>query len=577
MRWQAERMDKSFPHSSPLPSSIPLLCTMFLNRLKFQRKLMIIFVGMALLPTLVVVLVAYHLISGSIERWADSQIALTLTHSAKTARDAETLAYQLSVHDYFQLTEAAEILAVDLDLVEGLETGDTSVLKNRATVLADAYSEYLIAIYDQSEHRVFSTDEALPPVQLTDFLPPLAELTDEATISLELENQGLLICGMLVFAEEDAAERVGIVVVGKSMAITPSQMREERTGIQGKLDTLETNIDETGTKYRRTERRNTFIALLITAVVVVILSFWVSRILAQDINTPIETLVASTKQIADGNLKHKVDVKTDDEFAILADAFNRMVSELDARTEELKRAEKTAAWQDIAQKLAHEIKNPLTPIQLSAQRLHRRYHKNADDFEDLLERCTQTITTEVDGLRRLLDEFSQLARLPAPDLAPIDLREIVEGTLVLFGEFPPHIQCQTDIPSDLPLVIGDADYLKRAFLNLIQNALEAMTETPDGVLTIRGFQTTDPAKVFLAFSDTGCGIPAEVRPKLFTPHVSTKQEGTGLGLAIVKKIMTDLGGDIRVEDTKPDQIGTTFTLWLKLASEVHPGRHNPPQ
>ena len=358
------------------------------------------------------------------------------------------------------------------------------------------------------------------------------------------------------------------------MAITPSQMRKKWAGIQGKLDTLKTNIDETGTKYRRTERRNTFIALLITAVVVVILSFWVSRILAQGINTPIETLVASTKQIADGNLKHEVDVKTDDEFAILADAFNRMVSELDTRTEELKRAEKTAAWQDIAQKLAHEIKNPLTPIQLSAQRLHRRYHKNADDdFEQLLERCTHTITAEVDGLRRLLDEFSQLARLPTPDLTPVNLREIVEGTLGLFGEFPPHIQCQTDIPSNLPLVIGDADYLKRAFLNLIQNALEAMTETQDGVLTIRGFQTTDPAKVFLAFSDTGCGIPAEMRPKLFTPHVSTKKEGTGLGLAIVKKMMTDLGGDIRVEDTEPDQIGTTFTLWLKSTPEPHPSSH----
>ena len=538
---------------------------MFSHRLKFQRKLMVTFAGMALLPTLVLVLVAYHLIKASSERWADSQIALILTHSAKTARDAVTLAYELSVHDYFQLTEAAEILAVDLHLVEGLEEGDASIIKNRATEFADAYSEYLIAIYDQSEHRVFSTDGALPPMKLTDFLPSLAELTDEATISHELESQGLLNCGMLVFSEKDASQRVGLVVIGKSMTITPL-LREQWTSIQSKLDSLETSIDETGSEYRRTERRNTFIALLITAILIVALSFWVSRILARDINTPIETLVASTKQIADGNLKHKVDVKTDDEFAILADAFNRMVSELEARTEELKRAEKTAAWQDIAQKLAHEVKNPLTPIQLSAQRLHRRYHKHSDDFADLLERCTQTITTEVDGLRRLLDEFSQLARLPVPHLAPVNLHEIIAGTLVVFGEFPPHIHCQTEIPSNLPLVIGDADYLKRAFLNLIRNALEAMSEIPEGVLTIRGFQTTDPAKVFLAFSDTGHGILAEVRPKLFTPHVSTKKDGTGLGLAIVKKIMTDLGGDIRVEDTEgvgAPNPGTTFTLWLK--------------
>ena len=127
-----------------------------------------------------------------------------------------------------------------------------------------------------------------------------------------------------------------------------------------------------------------------------------------------------------------------------------MVSDLKTRTEELRRAEKIAAWQDIAQKLAHEIKNPLTPIQLSAQRLQRRYRNNPDDLSEVLERCTQTIITEVEGLRRLLDEFSVLAQMPAPELSPVNLRETLDATLGLFDEFPDHTDCQIDFPADLP-------------------------------------------------------------------------------------------------------------------------------
>ena len=227
--------------------------------------------------------------------------------------------------------------------------------------------------------------------------------------------------------------------------------------------------------------------------------------LAKGINTPIRSLVAGTEQISDGNLDYQVAVQTDDEFALLAGAFNRMVSDLKARTEELRRAEKIAAWQDIAQKLAHEIKNPLTPIQLSAQRLQRRYRNNPDDLSELLERCTQTIITEVEGLRRLLDEFSVLAQMPAPELSPVNLRETLDATLALFDEFPNHIDCQIDFPADLPPVSADADHLKRAFLNLINNALEAMSEDREqkGCLTIRAFVSTDQSKVFVQFTDTG--------------------------------------------------------------------------
>ena len=532
---------------------------------------MAVFVGLTLLPTLILVLVSYHLISRSIERWASHQIALTLENSAVILRDAKELAYNLELHETRLLTYTAEHLAVDFDLVAALDSFNLETVEMRAAELADGNVGYHIAVYNRSGNRVFSfsADPDLPPVNLADFLNPLEELPDAPTISGELENQGYLICGMPIFSE-DGVQRLGAIVVGKSMPFTRTQMRLQMASIKSslgniksKLGTLEINIDEEGTAYRRTEKRTTFIALAITAVLVIALSFWVSQILTRGINSPIQSLVAGTKQIADGNLDYKVEVQTDDEFAVLAQAFNQMGGDLKRRTEELRRAEQIAAWQDIAQKLAHEIKNPLTPIQLSAQRLQRRYQNDDEDFGALLDRCTQTIITEVEGLRHLLDEFSLLARMPAPQITSVNLHETIDGTLDLFDELPSNVDCQIDASPELPLVIADAEYLKRAFFNLVKNALEAMSGMNTRTLTICAFTSADASKVFVQFSDTGRGIPLEMRPKLFMPHVSTKKEGMGLGLAIVKKILTDLGGDIRVEETRFDSVGATFTLWLK--------------
>ena len=531
---------------------------------------MAVFVGLTLLPTLVLVLVSYHLIGRSIERWAGHQIANTLENSALILRDAKELAHNLELHETDLLTHAAEILAVDFDLVAGLDSLNLETVGIRADELADDNAEYLIAVYDRLGNRIFtSVASDLPPLNLAEFLNPLDELPDAPTVSEELENQGYLICGMPIFSE-DGVQRLGAIVVGKSMPLTPAQTRSQMASIKSslgsiksQLGTLESNMDAGGTVNRRTEKRTTSIALVITAVLVIALSFWVSRTLARGINTPIQSLVAGTKQIADGNLDYKVEVLTDDEFADLARAFNRMGNDLKKRTEELRRAEQIAAWQDVAQKLAHEIKNPLTPIQLSAQRLQRRYQNDDEEFGELLDRCTQTIITEVEGLRHLLDEFSLLARMPSPQIASVNLRETIDETLDLFDNVPSNFDCQINASPDLPLVTADAEYLKRAFFNLIKNALEAMSETNEPSLTIRAFTSADSSKVCVQFSDTGPGIPPEMRPKLFMPHVSGKKEGMGLGLAIVKKILTDLGGDIRVEEPRFDSAGATFTLWLK--------------
>ena len=194
--------------------------------MKFQRKLLLTFTGMALFPTIILVLVAYHLISQSIEHWADYKIAATLANAKK-------LAYQLELHENQPLTFTAEELALDPDLVAALETpADSSLINQRMTELADAYQEYILALYDQSGQAIYRTHPDIPPTHLTDFLYPLDELPEDPTTSEELKHQGVLISGMPIFSE-DGTSRHGAIVVGKLIPLTTAQARDQLAHISG--------------------------------------------------------------------------------------------------------------------------------------------------------------------------------------------------------------------------------------------------------------------------------------------------------------------------------------------------------
>ena len=334
-----------------------------------------------------------------------------------------------------------------------------------------------------------------------------------------------------------------------------------------KIDELKIRVGEGQASYqhaaatRKPALKEMFIVLLLTSALILLIAFWATSMISRSITEPIQKLVRGTKQIAKGNLKYQVSVHTEDEFAILADAFNQMTEDLEHSTEELKRAEKLAAWREMAQKLAHEIKNPLTPIQLNAQRLQRRYHTNPEGYGELVDQLTEIIIDEVEGIRRLLDEFSRLARLPAPELKLTDVREIIEKAVELMGELPANTTINSDITTNLPPVYADEEQMKRAIFNIIKNAIESMMGE-GGKLTIKAYPSKE--QVIIQFIDTGPGVPPEVQSKLFVPHFSTKKDGMGLGLAIVKKTIDAHGGEITV-DTNPPAPGTTFTIQLPIA------------
>jgi len=224
---------------------------------------------------------------------------------------------------------------------------------------------------------------------------------------------------------------------------------------------------------------------------------------------------------------------------------------------DLAKVQKVAAWREVARRIAHEIKNPLTPIQLSAQRLRRKQEKNAPDLHAVLLECTSTIIHEVEGLKRLVNEFSQFAKMPDAQPSPNDLHEIVSEVCTLY-EGHKGISILRDLDERLPVLNIDREQIRRVLLNLLENAVAAMEGR--GTIQVLTHFNEELKIATLEIRDEGAGIRAEDREKLFLPYFSRKKAGTGLGLAIVDRIIKDHGGYIRVKDNHPK--GTIFVIEL---------------
>lgn len=236
-------------------------------------------------------------------------------------------------------------------------------------------------------------------------------------------------------------------------------------------------------------------------------------------------------------------------------------------TTDLLRAQRQLAWKEVAQRVAHEIKNPLTPIALSAERIGKHLDRLQPDSPGVIRKCSETILSCVGTLRRLVDQFSALAQFPAPQPRPCDMNRIAEEALALFSGRLEGITVQVDPDPELPTVLADHDAIRRALANLIDNAAEAMQGSLLRVLGVRTALSEDGEAVEIAVSDTGHGISDEIRERLFLPFYSTKHRGTGLGLSIAAKIAQEHGGSIRAESNSPK--GARFLLRLPLMEAAH--------
>ena len=239
-------------------------------------------------------------------------------------------------------------------------------------------------------------------------------------------------------------------------------------------------------------------------------------------------------------------------------------------TTELLRAQRQLAWKEVAQRVAHEIKNPLTPIALSAERIGRHLDRGQPDSSNVIRKCSEVILTCVGTLRSLVDQFSALAQFPAPQPRSCDMNQVIEQALAMFAGRLEGITVQRSLEPGLPQVLADPEALRRALANLIDNAAEAMQGSLLRVLAIHSGRSEDGGSLEISVSDTGHGLTDEIRERLFLPFYSTKQRGTGLGLSIAAKIVQEHGGSIRAEANSPK--GARFLLRLPLTeAEMNDG------
>ncbi len=235
---------------------------------------------------------------------------------------------------------------------------------------------------------------------------------------------------------------------------------------------------------------------------------------------------------------------------------------------DLLKAQKQAAWREVARRVAHEIKNPLTPIALSAERIQRHLERSpAPDKAslDIVSSCAATIASAVETVRRLVDDFSTLARFPASNPHPTDINEVIENALSMFNGRLDNIGLHKSLAPDLPKVMADTEAIKRAVANLVDNAAEAMQDSLVREIQISTMLVASRDAVEITVADTGHGVTSELKEKLFLPYFSTRKRGTGLGLAIVSRVIEEHHGSIRVEENQP--VGTRFIVELPVVPE----------
>ena len=301
-----------------------------------------------------------------------------------------------------------------------------------------------------------------------------------------------------------------------------------------------------------------FVAALAAAVAAAAVA---ARLLASRVTRPVEALRDAAARVAAGELGVRVGVSAQGELGELVRAFDAMSADLAQSRASLAHAERIAAWREVARRLAHEIKNPLTPIAMGVETLRDAFERGRPDFPEIFGEGTRAISDEVRRLKKIVDEFSRFARLPAPERAAVPPEELVAAALALFPESP-GVTLSREVEPGLPPVHADRDQVLQVLLNLVRNALEAM---PDGgALRVRAARAAGGGVAFTV-SDTGPGIAPEDVARVFEPYFTTKQGGTGLGLAIAQRIAEEHGGALTAESRAGH--GAAFTLTLPLAGE----------
>ncbi len=653
----------------------------------FRTKLIVAFVGLSLIPSVLLFAVATGLLTSSIENWFSIQVDRSLESSLKIAQDVHQGAKDRSMHSAGELANGIW----ERRLLDGTDPGTVSrYLEGKLRELR------LTGIEVYRNPRQPFVRVTAPDFESDHFISPSAELLKTAfTGTMGFEeipfNHGADTGKIMrsVAPVPGSAQTGGLVVVDLYLP----------GALLGQMDQITRSFEDFKQlkAFKNPIKGSYILSFLIITLLIIFSATWFGFYIAKGITIPIQKLAEGTHAVAQGNLDFRIDVKARDEIGILVKSFNKMTEDLkssktnletanlslqlsnteldrrrayietildnittgvlsidsqgfmttfnraaerilsikpeefkerpyaepfkqyglDALVEavdelragpkstlekevavnlkgkaitlhltlsklqeedgrpigsvmvfddlsELIKVQKVAAWQEVAKRIAHEIKNPLTPIQLSAQRLRKKYFEEAGDFNDIFDEATKIIIGEVNSLKSLVDEFSQFARMPSPQPEPTSLEAILQEVIPLYQGAHKDVRILCELDPRIPTLRLDRDHIKRVFVNLFENAIEALNKK--GRIWVRGVYEPTEQKVRIEVSDEGGGIQPEDLEKLFMPYFSKKKSGTGLGLAIVNRIISDHNGLIRVVQNEPR--GTKFIIDLPVDTAI---------
>ena len=641
---------------------------------KLRTKLVAAFVGLTLVPTTVLFVVAINFLSASIDNWFDIKVGSALNLSLDVAQN-----YQQQMAE--NVKEYAKQISSDITRNKLYEKSRADYLKTLIEQRQKILKLGLIEIFlDQQNEKIIFRDPEYPDI-------PSIGISDKQRDEVRAGRQisaiqsfakGDFIRGIApVYSGLSPKEVIGIVVVNDFIP-------------KGFLDKM-TVISKASDEYKQFKLlknpiKASYIIILFAVTLLIIFSAtWFGFYLARGITEPIQDLAEGTRALAQGNLDYKIDVVADDEIGVLVDSFNRMTGDLKKskvsleqanidleqrrkymetvlrnvsagvvavdkegtittinraaermlgiKTEmvlhrkyeevlgpeqmnmvkiiladmqksgeditekqitinikdramtllvtmgllidddgqymgmvvvfeditQLQRAERMAAWREVARRIAHEIKNPLTPIQLSAQRLQRKYADRLGEDESVFTECTKTIINQVDVLKNLVNEFSRFARMPVSQRTPNDLNGVVKESVVLFQDAHKAITFDVQEDAHIPRLNLDAEQIRRVMVNLLDNAVAAI-DGKDGRIEVKTFYDEAGRKARVDVIDNGCGVSDADKMRIFEPYYSTKRSGSGLGLAIVNSIISDHRGHVSVTDNTPKGTIASFEL-----------------
>lgn len=493
-----------------------------------QKRIVRMFALGAIVPGVLVSLLAGYLFYFGIQSWFDHKVATALDESVAVAE-----AY---MNEHLQVLRA-DLLAMSNDI------NQQSVMLLQKPEFFQNFVSGQALIRSLTEAVVFQQGRVLAQSQLS---------FSFAFERLPAEIQKTLDNGEVAILEDRDGDRVrALVKLAEPMNAYLMVGRLIDPRVLGHLSRTQGAVSEYQILQQRIHglQLNFFSIFMLVSMLLLLAALWRGLALADDIMQPISELYDAAENVRNGDMTVQVrESSRDDELAILGRAFNRMIRQIDAQQKELVAAQRYAAWSDVARRIAHEIKNPLTPIQLATERLKRKYGKNLEGedkenfnkYIDMLDRHTTDI-------RNMVDEFASFARMPAPQLQQADLCELIRA--VVFSE-----ECRKGAAEiklylpDSPVVLGiDPSQMGRALANILKNAHEAMeNNVANAEINVTMRKCADSWEIVI--EDNGPGFPADIMPRLTEPYVTTRQKGTGLGMAIVRKIVEDHKGKLQLEN-----------------------------